>query len=311
MPILFFLGGLVLLLFGAGGVVNSALGIARKIRISPLVVGITAVAIGTSLPEITVSFFGGVDRATHLALGNIIGSNIANIGLILGVSILLDGIHVGRYKTQSNAVIYFLLIIAIFLILLTGSLNFVFGTMLILSGFAVLWWQIRQGINGALIEDKKLLQQMAKTHENPLILGLYFILSLTFLVIGGRLLVNYGVILANLFNISQTAIGITAVALGTSLPELAVSIIGLIKHQEKLVVGNILGSNIFNILFGGGILGLYEVHNLGNNPTLIAFLIFSLLLSLMLYKFKGKEIPRYYGVILLFLYGTYLLLTLI
>lgn len=311
MPILFFLGGLALLLFGAGGVVNSALGIAKKVRISPLVVGSTAVAIGTSLPEITVSLFGGIDKATHLALGNIIGSNIANIGLILGLSILFDGIRVGKHKTQTSSGIYFLLSIATFLVLLAGSFNLIFGTILIVSGLVVLWWQIRQGIDGALVEDKEMIQGMGKTHENPLVLGLYFIVSLVALVIGGKLLVDYGVVLANLLNISETVIGVTVVAVGTSLPELAVSIIGLIKHQEKLVIGNILGSNIFNVFFGGGILGLYEARSLGNNQTLIFFLMFSLLLSLILHSFKGEEIPRYYGTLLLLLYGVYLFLVLI
>ena len=311
MPILFFLGGLALLLFGAAGIVNSALGIAKKVRISPLVVGGSAVAIGTSLPEITVSFFGGIDKAPHLALGNIIGSNIANIGLILGISILFDGIRVGKHKTQNSTGIYFLLSVATFLVLLTSSFNFVFGTIFIILGLVVLWWQVHQGVDGALTEDKELMQKMEKTHENPLILSLYFIVSLVVLVIGGKLLVDYGVVLANLLNISQTVIGVTVVAVGTSLPELAVSIIGLIKHQEKLVIGNILGSNMFNVFFGGGILGLYEVHSLGNNQTLIFFLIFSLILSLILHKFKGEEIPRFYGVLLLFLYGAYLLLVLV
>jgi len=310
MPVIFFFVGLSFLLLGAVGVVNSAVAIAHKIRISPLVIGITAVALGTSLPEITVSFFGGIDKAPHLALGNIIGSNIANIGLILGASVLLDRIRVGTHKTQSNMIVYLLLSIVTSFILFTGNLTATVGLTAIGMGFVLLLWQVRGGMRGVIAEDKDLVRHMRKTHNNQFILFLLFIVSLAGLTIGGKLLVDNGVIMAAIFNIPQTVIGITIVAIGTSLPELAVSIIGLIKHEEKLVVGNILGSNIFNILFGGGILGLYSVGSFDNNFTLLFFLIFSLAFSAILYIFRGKVIPRYVGGLFFMLYIGYLVILL-
>jgi len=306
--VIFFLAGLILLLLGANGIVNCALKIARKIHMSPLVVGITVVAIGTSLPEIVVSFFGGIDNATHLALGNIIGSNIANIGLILGISLLFSDVRVGTHKTQSNGILYFSLSLVVFLILLTNNLNFISGSALILSGLAILWKQIHQGLNGALIEDKKMFQKMTIAHDNSLTLGLYFTISLIIIVVGGKLLVDYGVILARIFGLSETIIGITLIAIGTSLPELAVTVMGILKKEEKLVLGNILGSNMYNILLGGGILGLFNVKSLDNNPTLLFFLSLSFMLSYVIFAFKGMQIPRYYGAILLFFYGVYLAL---
>ncbi|MFH1827016.1 MAG: calcium/sodium antiporter [bacterium] len=308
--IVVFVAGLLLLLFGATGVINSALNIASKIRISPLIVGITAVAIGTSLPEITVSIFGGISQATQLALGNIIGSNIANIGLLFGILILFNRIHVGRYKTQNNVTTYFFLSLIIFLILYTNNLNSILGFILILSGIAILWLQIRQGLKGALVEDKKLMRQTKKSHKNSFVLSLTFIVSIIALIIGGKLLVSYGVVLANIFNISQAIIGVTAVAVGTSLPELAIIIVGLFKGENKLIVGTILGSNMFNILFGAGILGLYKVDGFNSPITLIFFLFLSLLFSGILYRFRGKNIPRCFGLLFLLLYGSYLFLIL-
>lgn len=304
-----FTAGLLFLLFGATGVVNSALSIASKIRVSPLIVGITAVAIGTSLPEFTVSIFGGINQATQLALGNIIGSNIANIGLLFGILLLSNKVHVGRYKTQNSVITYIFLSLITFLILYTKNLNFIFGLILIFSGIGALWLQIRQGLQGAKVEDKKLMQQTKKSNKNSFILTLTLIVSLIALIIGGKLLVSYGVILANIFHISQAIIGVTAVAVGTSLPELAILIVGLFKGENKLIVGTILGSNIFNIFFGAGILGLYKVYSFNDNATLIFFLLLSLLFSGVLYGFRGKKIPRYIGLVFLALYISYLFLT--
>ena len=311
MIIFLLLLGLLLLIVGATGIVNSSLGVASKIRISPLIIGITVVALGTSLPEITIAIFGGIDRATHLALGNIIGSNIANIGLILGFLILLGGIKIGRYKTQKNSLINLFLSIIMFIVLVVNKLSLTVGAIFLTLGFAILWFQIRQGINGALIEDRYLLNKIKSSGKNVFILGFLFIVSLIALAVGGKLTVDYGIALARLFEIPQTVIGITAIALGTSLPELTVSIIGLIKNQEKLVVGNILGSNIFNTLIGGGILGIYKVGGLENYLTLMSFLTFSVLLSIILYFFKGKEIPRLIGFVFLLFYGLYLYFILI
>ncbi len=308
MAVLFFIVGLVLLLLGANGIVNCALKIAKKIHVSPFIVGVTAVAIGTSLPEITVSFFGGFDSATHLALGNIIGSNIANIGLILGTSLLCTDVRVGTHKSQSNGILYFILSLVTFLLLLTSNLNLISGAALILSGIALLLKQIHEGLHGALIEDKKMLQKMSVSHDNSIALGLYFAISLILLVIGGKMLVDYGVTLAKILQISETTVGITLVAIGTSLPELAVTIIGILKKEEKLVLGNILGSNLYNILFGAGILGLFNVGGLNNNLSLLFFLLSSFVLSYVIFAFKGMHIPRYYGAILLFIYGVYLVL---
>lgn len=304
--LVYFLAGLGLLLIGANGIVSSALAMASRIKISPLIIGITAVAIGTSLPEIVVTVFGGLDGGLQLALGNIIGSNIANIGLILGVSILSGGIIVGKQKTQNNVLLYLLLSVVTFIVLALEKLNFLMGVALLITGHLVLIWQVSQGVSGSRAEDKMLVQNLPRTKKKASILAMHFIFSLAALVLGGKVLVDNGIILAHVFHVSQAVIGLTAVALGTSLPELAVSVIGLMKRQEKLVIGNILGSNIFNILFGGGILGLYRVNGLNDGMTLIFFLAISLFFCFVLYKFRGRKLPHYIGGIFLALYAMYL-----
>ncbi|MDP3974597.1 MAG: hypothetical protein Q8P65_01260 [bacterium] len=310
MEILFFVFGLTLLLIGATGIINSSVLIGNKFRISPLIIGITAIAIGTSLPEITIAIFSSIDNTPDLALGNILGSNIVNIGLIFGIS-LFSGLNIGTYKTQTNSLISLLISISFFILLLFNYLGLIAGFFMLLIGFFLLKFQIKQGYIENLIKNKVINSKKTMPKSKQLILFLYFIISLLSLIFGGKLTVDYGIILASLLEIPQLVIGITVIAIGTSLPELTISIIGLIKKQEKLVIGNILGSNIFNILFGGGILGLYNFNSYSNNSiTYTFFIFFSLFLSFLLYIFKGKRMNKFFGFVFIAIYIVYLYLLL-
>ena len=307
--IILFLTGLFLLLLGSKELVRNALVLAGKVRISPLVIGFTVVAIGTSLPEITVTLFGGIDKANDLALGNIVGSNITNIGLIFGFALIFRNIYIGTLKTQKNMLLYLLLSNVFFLLLLLMRLKVTEGLILLSLGILTIFWQIRQGKKGALKEDKAVLDELGKDHSrNPLLSVLLFILSLLALLIGSKLLVDSGVSLANLFGVSPFLIGIVAVSIGTSIPELAVTVTSLLKKEEKLAVGNILGSNIYNIFFGGGILGVFNTKGVNNLTALSFFAVFSLLFCFLIYTFKGKNIPKYFGLIILATFVLYLLL---
>lgn len=308
--IILFLTGLFLLLLGSRELVRNALTLAGKVRISPLVIGFTVVAIGTSLPEITVTLFGGINKANDLALGNIIGSNIANIGLIFGFALIFRSIYIGTLKTQKNMLLYLLLSTVFFLLLLLMRLQVIEGLFLLSLGILTIFWQIRQGKKGALEEDKAVLDELGKDHRSPLLAVLLFVLSLSALLIGSKLLVDSGVRLAHLFGVSPFLIGIVAVSIGTSLPELAVTVTSLLKKEEKLAVGNILGSNIYNILFGGGILGVFNTKGVNNLTVLFFFAVFSLMFCFLVYTFKGKNIPKYFGVVLLVTFVMYLWLIL-
>ncbi len=305
---LLFILGLAILLLGSNGVIKYALIISRLTKISPLIIGITIVAIGTSLPEITVSFFGGVEKAPDLALGNIIGSNIANIGFILGVSLLVKPIAIDKLKTQNNMLVTLLVSLFLFFTLIFDGLTVIHGLLFIVLGFGYVFFLIAQDRRSIVPEEVT-----SKSINNSLLFTVtLFILSIVALVIGGKLLVDSGIAFANLFKIPEAIIGITALAIGTSLPELAVSIIGLTRNkdsqEEKLVIGNILGSNIFNILFGAGILGIFGVQHFNSQLSLYAFLFFTLILAFLIYIFRGNEIPKYFGFILLICYSSYLFL---
>ncbi|MEX1052398.1 MAG: sodium:calcium antiporter, partial [Patescibacteria group bacterium] len=262
MEIFYFAVGLALLLVGASSIVNNSLALANKVKISPLIIGITAVSIGTSLPEIAIALFGGIEKTTDIALGNIIGSNIANIGLVFGISILLNPLKIGRFKTQRNSIINGGLSLLFFIILVFNSLNIAFGTLFLILGALLIIHNVKQGFVGAAYEDKKMLKNIKTTDKSLFKIILVFIFSLLLIVIGSRLTINYGLLLADLFQVPSVIIGITAIAIGTSLPELAISVFGIIKKEDKLVVGNILGSNIFNILIGGGVLGIFTAGGL-------------------------------------------------
>ncbi|HVF69492.1 MAG TPA: calcium/sodium antiporter [Xanthomonadales bacterium] len=303
-PALFFILGLLLLLIGSQGVIRNALIISTLTRIPAFVIGVTIVAIGTSLPEMVVSFFGGLEESPDLALGNIIGSNTANIGLILGISLLLKPIYIGKTKTQKNMLISLVVSLYLFTTLLIGGLSQLHGLVFVVLGVVVIWWQIIQGKKDGIIEAPVIKQMI-----NPVLAFSFFSASLVALFIGGKLLVDGGISIATLFKIPPAIIGATAVAIGTSIPELAVSVSALLgktsRDEEKLVIGNILGSNIFNILFGAGMLGLFGVKNFTNLVSLYAFLIFSVFFFFLLLIFKGNKIPRYFGFVFLAVYITY------
>lgn len=302
-----FLAGLALLLLGSRGVISNAIRISTLTKIPPFVIGVTIVGIGTSLPEMVVSFFGGLENAPGLALGNIIGSNIANIGLILGISLLIRPLYIGQTKTQKNMFVMLLVSLFLSLTLLFDGLTLVHGIVFLILGCGIIFWQIVQGRNAGFIEVQN---RQHPTH--PALTVILLIASFACLLVGGKLLVDGGIALAQHFHVLPVIIGAVAVALGTSLPELAVSITALTKKttrsEEKLVIGNILGSNIFNVLFGAGMLGLFGVKHFTSPLSLYAFLFFTLLLSIMLYLFRGKSIPRVFGGGFILFYALYLIL---
>jgi len=304
---LFFIFGLILLLSGSRGVIVNSLLISKYSKISPFIVGATIVAIGTSLPEIVVSFFGGVQKAADLSLGNIIGSNIANIGLILGLSLLLHPLYIGKNKTQENMVVCLALSLLLFFLFFIDGISFNYGLYFIIFGFVVVLWEILNGKKTGLTEEINI-----KSKRTPFSSVGLLVFSLLSLFIGGKFLVDSGVQIANMLKVPQEIIGITAIAIGTSLPELAVSVSGLIKGatkaEEKLVIGNILGSNIFNILFGAGILGLFGVKHFSDTLSLFVFLIFTIIFCAIIFSYRGKYIPRFFGIILILFYLSYLLL---
>ena len=235
--LILFILSLAVLLVSANLFVGSAAKVAYLIKISPLIIGVTIMGFGTSLPELVVSIYGSLRKSSGLVAGNLVGSNIANIGLILGVSFLLGKIRLGTTKTPKNTILH-LFVTLIFLVLLAyGFLNLTLGLIFLVGAGIVLFWEIRAGKKGAEAEDFRLFKthpQVKMGVERALLLVL---LGLAGTSLGGKILVDSSLNIVRFLGISPSIIGLTAVAVGTSLPELTTNIIGFLKVRTNLFWG--------------------------------------------------------------------------
>lgn len=301
-----FIVGISILLISAEILVKLSAKVSQILKISPLIIGITVVAIGTSLPELAVSVVATSHTDTGLAIGNIIGSNIVNILLVFAIGILMGKVRVGTTKTQSNTLLL-LAITAFFIIVRVLALpNIIFGSILIGLAISVSILEYHWAILGRNHEDVKLFSTKKHTSLTPIEL-LTVLLSITGIIVGGLIVVNSVEQLSLITGYSTTILGLSLTAIATSLPELLTTVLGERDHQEKIVLGNIIGSNTYNLLLVGGIISL-----LSTPSGLIAITDWewlagvTLLFAFILHFFKGKVIPRYVGICLLVLFATYL-----
>ena len=236
--------GFILLLFGGDWLVDSGVAIARRFRISPLVIGLTIVAFGTSAPELLVSTISAFEGSSGIAMGNVIGSNIANIGLILGLTALICPIVVkGMKEVTMNGLVMIAASVLLLLLSLNGKLSRIEGILLFMLILAYTIISIRNGRKNESPASDNMEASM-----RPLAAFLLLILSCAMLSYGADLLVKGASSLASALGVSDKVIGLTVVAFGTSLPELAASVAAALKKQMDISIGNIIGSNIFNIL---------------------------------------------------------------
>ena len=304
--LILFILGLGVLLFSANLFVRSAVKLAYLLKISPLIIGVTVMGFGTSLPELAVSVYGSLRKSSSLVAGNIVGSNIANIGLTLGASFLLGKIRIGTTKTPIIAILH-LFITLIFLVLLAyGFMNFSVGLVFLAGMTLVLFWQIKAGQRGAKAEDYLLFKNHPKVEMKVGRALRLVVLGLIGTFAGGKILVDSSLNIAQMLGVSPSLIGLTAVALGTSIPELTTDVIGVLKGEEKLVLGETLGTNIFNMLLIGGVASLFSPLYFMNIVGVLALLGFTFLLSVIVFLYKGKHVWRLWGVILLVGYFVYL-----
>lgn len=255
--ILLFIAGLVILIVGADFLVRGAARLAAAFGVSPLVIGLTIVAIGTASPEIAVSLQAAVNGQGDLTLGNVLGSNIFNILFILGITALLAPIVIAEQLIRKDAPIMLGVSLLALGLAFDGNLGFVDGMVLLLCMVVYVVFALRQ----SRLESTKVQNEYAdefaakepRTTKNML-MDIFFILAgLGLLVWGSRWLVDSAVFIANALGVSELVIGLTIVAVGTSLPEVATSVIAALKKESDIAVGNAVGSNIFNLL---GVLGL-------------------------------------------------------
>ena len=297
--------GFILLLFGGDWLVDSGVAIARRFRISPLVIGLTIVAFGTSAPELLVSTISAFEGNSGIAMGNVIGSNIANIGLILGLTALICPIVVkGMKEVTMNGLVMIAASVLLLLLSLNGKLSRIEGILLFMLILVYTIISIRNGRKNESPASDNMEASM-----RPLAAFLLLILSCAMLSYGAALLVKGASSLASALGVSDKVIGLTVVAFGTSLPELAASVAAALKKQMDISIGNIIGSNIFNILCVLGVSCSITPITFQFSTylrDLIIMLAFAIVLVLMVQPWKQTgKLSRLSGLILFLGYAVY------
>lgn len=306
-----FVVGFVLLIKGASWLVDGASSIAKKLNISAIVIGLTIVAFGTSMPELIVNIFATIEGNTEIAIGNVLGSNIANIFLILGISALIHPI-VSKENTVWKEIPFSLLaaVLVGFMandILIDGAANSMLSRIdgLVLISFFIIFLYYTFGIakvqGDASDEDIKEFSYFKSI--------LFIMIGLAGLTVGGKWIVDGAVKIAESFHVSQSLIGLTIVAIGTSLPELATSAMAAYKKQSDIAIGNVVGSNIFNIFW---ILGFSSVlkplpFNQSSQIDVMMTIFASFVLFVLLMVGKRHVIEKWQGALMIIIYVAYLL----
>lgn len=305
-----FVIGFVLLIKGADFLVDGASSIARRFNISELAIGLTIVAFGTSLPELTVNLFASFSGNTDIAIGNVLGSNIANILLILGVSAMIYPLTTQRGTVWKEIPFSLLAVVCIAIMandrFLDGMTMNDLGRAdgLVLIAFFIIFLYYTFGLSAAETSDVDTEEH--KTRTLP-VSALMIIGGLIALVVGGKWIVDGAVAIARFFDMSESLIGLTVVAVGTSLPELATSAMAAYKRQSDIAIGNVVGSNIFNVFW---ILGVSSTirplpFNEGANFDIATTVGATLLLFFALFVGRRHIIERWQGGVFTLIYAAY------
>ena len=306
------LAGLVLLCIGGYAIVSGGVSLAKKLRISSMIIGLTVVAYGTSTPELAASLLAAFNSHTELILGNIVGSNVSNVGMVIGISAIFTPLLISKITVSKWIPIMIGVSLLVVAMSYDGEISQIDGILLIAALIAFTAYTIKT------VKKQKIQQN--ETIENEALEGEYFLskykietypqsfgliaAGVILLFLGGHLTVDGAVNLAETLGLSQLVIGVVIVAIGTSLPELITSIIAIAKKQTDIGVGNIVGSNIYNILLilgvSSAIVGIPVSSDVFSNYyIMIAF-------SLVLFIGFRKSIPRFVGIGLTIAFVVYL-----
>ncbi|MBQ0798423.1 MAG: calcium/sodium antiporter [Porticoccaceae bacterium] len=315
-PLLYILLGLAGLIWSADRFVIGSAGLARNLGISPLMIGLTIVALGTSAPEVIVSINAVLQDSASIAVGNALGSNLANIGLVLGVTALIAPLPAQRHLIWQEGPVLLLVTLAAGLCLSNGWLgrieSLLLLAMIVPVMFAAIYYKKSHPDPEIVAEG----EQVPKLSNTAAIL--WFVLGLVVMLISARLLVSGAKTVALEFGISELVIGLTVVAIGTSLPELAASLASALKGHHDIAIGNIFGSNMFNLLAVMPIAGIAKPLNIGMDVFYRDYAAVAILtvvfISIIAYGLRGKRqqavLSRRVGGLLLGLYVLYYLILL-
>ena len=306
MDIVLMLFGFGLLVIGGEFLVRASVALSFKLNISKMVIGLTVVSFATSLPELLVSLNAALNGSPSIAINNVIGSNIANIGLVLGITALIGTIYVDKtfYKINWPALIVFSLAFYYFLNN-DQQLDAIEGAVLFLSLLLFIAYSLKysQGI-----EEDDSMDALTLTSNFKIIIWL--IIGGVSLYFGAKWLVDGAIVIAQKIGVSEAVISVSVIAVGTSIPELAASVIAVLRKEKAISLGNLIGSNIFNI---GSVLGLTAMIKpiVVEDPEILSrdiiwMLVFAGLLFPLALIFKRHEIKKIEGFLLVFLYGVFI-----
>lgn len=316
--------GLTCLVLGGDGLVRGASALAVRFGVPTVVIGLTIVAFGTSAPELTVNLVGAIRGTTELSFGNIVGSNIANIGIIIGIAALIRPLTIHSVLIVREIPMVLLTSLAMLALYLDQSLDgapALFsrtdGMMLMLLFGVFMYYTIGDVVRGDRGAELSAGETTADSDDStklqaaglPAWLCIIFIIGgLGLLVFGGSMTVRSAVILAEAVGVPEVVVGLSVVAIGTSLPELATSIIATVRGQTDIAVGNVVGSNIFNVLFIMGISSSVTPAPLPDGGMIDLFVMLAISIALLpLAMTHGRRIVRWEGAVLLIAYLAYLI----
>ena len=311
LPIGALVAGMLGLIWGADKFVAGSASLARSIGISSLVVGLTVVSIGTSAPEIIVSINAALQDSAELAVGNALGSNLANIGLVLGITLLIAPIPIQKALLKQEGLILLLVTVFAGICLYNSFLGRIESSLLILLVVPLLFFAAKYKKNQAESSENQIIQSL-----NTKAALLSFVIGLATLLLSSELTVWGAKSIAISMGISELVIGLTIIAIGTSLPELAASAISALRGHHDIAVGNIIGSNLFNLLLVMGSAGAISPIALDNQVFSRDYMAMALLTLLMLLfmvyavqKSNGRaKLPKIAGLVLLIAYCLYYVL---
>ena len=298
MDLFYLIAGLVILVAGAEIVIRGSVSLGKKLNISLFAIGVVIVAGGTSLPELASSINAVVTNHADLALGAVVGSNIANLILVMAATTIIFPIT-NINKNQINQA-WINIVLGIVLIFMSYFyFNFIFGIISIILLALIMYLQISRG--------SLMIDEINKGDYSALISIILIIIGVVFLIYGSELFVSSAINFANRFNISEAVIGLSLIAFGTSLPELVVGIMSAIKRKVDFALGNILGSNIYNVL---GVLGISSFFNKFTMPEVLVSqdLLFMLFITfiVLIFMYLFKKLGRTFGILGLSFYFSYM-----
>lgn len=305
--VLMILGGLVLLFFGGEGLIKGAVSLARNFGLSKLLVSAVVVGFGTSMPEMTVSVGAALKGASDIAIGNVVGSNIANILLIMGIAAVIYPIVVKGEAVKRDALVMLGASIVLCGLAMTGMISLIAGLMLFMALIAYVAWSYHQDRKAGAETAAHIEEDIEGDPQLSRLKATVYALSGLVLLIGGAyLLVDGAVSIARGFGISEAVIGLTIVAVGTSLPELATSLVAAYKKHSDVIIGNIVGSNIFNILAILGVTAMISPIPIGQQiASTDVWIMLGVASFLSIYLLRGFTIGRISGVLMLLAYCGY------